>query len=206
MNYPSKLIENAVAEFKKLPGVGEKTALRLVLHMLKQDLEKVKHFGDTIAKMRSEVKSCNTCHNLSDFDTCDICSNKMRQHDIICVVENIRDVIAIENTGSFRGLYHVLGGIISPVNGIGPDELTIESLEERVKSGEVNEIIMALSPTMEGDTTIFYISKLLSKYPVKISTIARGVAFGGELEYADELTLSRSIVSRTPYENYLINK
>lgn len=204
MNYPSKLIENAVAEFKKLPGIGEKTALRLVLHLLKQDEAKVQHFGAAMVKMRSEIKSCTTCHNLSDFEICDICTNKMRQREVVCVVENIRDVIAIENTGAFRGLYHVLGGIISPVNGIGPDELTIESLEERVKGGEISEIIMALSPTMEGDTTIFYISKVLSKYPVKISTIARGISFGGELEYADELTLSRSIAGRTPYENYLI--
>lgn len=204
MNYPSQLIENAVAEFKKLPGVGEKTALRLVFHLLKQDPQKVKHFGDTFTKLRNEIKSCKSCHNLSDFEICNICSNKMRQQDTICVVENIRDVIAIENTGAFRGLYHVLGGIISPVNGIGPDELTINNLEDRVKKGEITEVIMALSPTMEGDTTIFYISKTLSTYPIKISTIARGVAFGGELEYADELTLSRSISSRTPYENYLI--
>jgi recombination protein RecR len=206
MNYPSKLIENAVAEFRKLPGIGEKTALRLVLHLLKQDEEKVHHFGAAISKMRSEIKACKSCHNLSDAEICDICANKLRQQNLICVVENIRDVIAIENTGSYKGLYHVLGGIISPVNGVGPDELTIESLENRVKEGEVTEVIMALSPTMEGDTTIFYISKLLSKYPVKISTIARGIAFGGELEYADELTLSRSIMTRTPYENYLINR
>lgn len=206
MNYPSKLIENAVAEFKKLPGIGEKTALRLVLHLLKQDKEKVKHFGDAIYQMRSEIKSCKKCHNLSDFEICEICSNKLRDQNTICVVENIRDVIAIENTGTFRGLYHVLGGIISPVNGIGPDELNVNSLFERVKNEAINEVIMALSPTMEGDTTIFYISKNLIKSPVKITTIARGVSFGGELEYTDELTLSRSIATRTAYENYLVNK
>lgn len=206
MNYPSKLIENAVAEFKKLPGIGEKTALRLVLHLLKQDKEKVKHFGDAIYQMRNEIKSCKKCHNLSDFEICEICSNKLRDQNTICVVENIRDVIAIENTGTFRGLYHVLGGIISPVNGIGPDELNMNSLFERMENEDISEIIMALSPTMEGDTTIFYISKNLSKHSVKITTIARGVSFGGELEYTDELTLSRSIATRTAYENYLVNK
>jgi recombination protein RecR len=206
MNYPSKLIENAVSEFKKLPGIGEKTALRLVLHLLKQDKEKVKHFGDAIYQMRSEIKQCKKCHNLSDYEVCEICSNKLRDQNTICVVENIRDVIAIENTGTYRGLYHVLGGIISPVNGIGPDELNLNALFERAKEEEIDEVIMALSPTMEGDTTIFYISKNLSKSKVKITTIARGVSFGGELEYTDELTLSRSIATRTAYENYLVNK
>ncbi|MCB9225883.1 MAG: recombination mediator RecR [Chitinophagales bacterium] len=204
MNYPSKLIENAVAEFKKLPGIGEKTALRLVLHLLKQDKEKVQHFSDNILKMREEIQYCKTCYNLSDTEVCDVCSNKMRERNTICVVENIRDVIAIESTGTFRGLYHVLGGIISPVNGIGPDDLTITALETRVKEEKIEEIIMAISPTMEGDTTLYYISKLLQPYNVKLTTIARGVSFGGELEYTDEITLSRSISSRMPYDNYIV--
>lgn len=204
MNYPSKLIENAVAEFKKLPGIGEKTALRLVLHLLKQDKEKVQHFSDNILKMREEIQYCKTCYNLSDTEVCDVCSNKMRERNTICVVENIRDVIAIESTGTFRGLYHVLGGIISPVNGIGPDDLTIAALETRVKEEKIEEIIMAISPTMEGDTTLYYISKLLQPYNVKLTTIARGVSFGGELEYTDEITLSRSISSRIPYDNYIV--
>lgn len=204
MNYPSKLIEAAVAEFKKLPGIGEKTALRLILHLLKQDEDKVLNFGATISKMRQEVKECSQCHNLSDDLICDICNNKARDSSVLCVVENIRDVIAIENTGTFRGLYHVLGGIISPVNGIGPDDLNIKSLEKRIFEDDVAEIIMAISPTMEGDTTIYYISKLLQKQKVKLSTIARGVSFGGELEYTDELTLARSIASRMPYENYIV--
>lgn len=204
MNYPSKLIENAVAEFKKLPGIGEKTALRLVLHLLKQDKEKVQKFSDNILKMREEIQYCKTCYNLSDTNVCDVCSNQMRERNIICVVENIRDVIAIESTGTFRGLYHVLGGIISPVNGIGPNDLNIEPLEKRVREENVEEIIMAISPTMEGDTTLYYISKLLQPYNVKLTTIARGVSFGGELEYTDEITLSRSISSRMPYDNYIV--
>jgi len=204
MNYPSKLIEAAVAEFKKLPGIGEKTALRLVLHLLKQDEDSVMHFSETISKMRKEVKECTQCHNLSDDLICNICSNKTRDKNVLCVVENIRDVIAIENTGTYRGLYHVLGGIISPVNGIGPDDLNIKNLEQRIFDNEIKEVIMAISPTMEGDTTIYYISKLLQKQEVKLSTIARGVSFGGELEYTDELTLARSIASRMPYENYIV--
>ncbi len=204
MNYPSKLIEAAVLEFKKLPGIGEKTALRLILHMLKQDEDKVQFFGDTIAKMRREIKSCKSCHNLSDDEICEICANPNRENRTVCVVENIRDVIAIENTGTYRGLYHVLGGIISPVNGVGPDDLNIKSLEDRIKREGVEEIIMAISPTMEGDTTIYYISKTLQQYKVKLTTIARGVSFGGELEYTDELTLARSIASRMPYDNYLV--
>ncbi|MGB1247646.1 MAG: recombination mediator RecR [Chitinophagales bacterium] len=204
MNYPSQLISDAVAEFKKLPGIGEKTALRLVLHLLKQEEEKVAHFGETITKMRRELKSCQVCHNYADTDTCAICANKLRDASVVCIVENIRDVIAIESTGTFRGLFHVLGGIISPVNGIGPDELNIQSLVKRVDEGEVKEIIMAISPTMEGDTTIFYISKLLKDKAVNVTTIARGISFGGELEYADELTLARSIATRVPYENYLV--
>lgn len=204
MNYPSKLIENAVAEFKKLPGIGEKTALRLVLHLLKQEVEKVSIFSDTMTKLRKEIKECSICFNLSDDAQCAICTNELREKQIICVVENIRDIIAIENTGSFRGLYHVLGGVISPINGIGPDELNIKSLIARIKTENTKEVIMAISPTIEGDTTIFYISKMLNPLGVKVSTIARGVSFGGELEYTDELTLARSISARTPYQNILI--
>ena len=204
MNYPSKLIEAAVNEFKKLPGIGEKTALRLILHLLKQEEEKVTHFSEAIQTMRREIKSCKKCHNFSDEDVCNICSNKSRENNLVCVVENIRDVIAIENTGTYRGLYHVLGGIISPVNGIGPEDLNIQSLEERIDKDRILEVIMAISPTMEGDTTIYYISKVLQKHGIKLTTIARGVSFGGELEYTYELTLARSIVSRMPYENYLV--
>lgn len=204
MNYPSKLIENAVAEFKKLPGIGEKSALRLVLHLLKQDNEKVKFFADTIWKLKQEIKECKTCFNLSDEEECAICSNKLRDEKTICVVENLRDIIAIENTGTYRGMYHILGGVISPINGIGPEELKIKELTERIKKQNAEEIIMALSPTIEGDTTIFYISKLLKDTKVKISTIARGVSFGGELEYTDELTLARSISARMPYQNILV--
>ncbi|MGB1315361.1 MAG: recombination mediator RecR [Chitinophagales bacterium] len=204
MNYPSKLIENAVAEFKKLPGIGEKTALRLVLHLLKQEEGKVSLFSETMVKLRKEIKACKKCHNLSDDDICAICTNELRERNIICVVENIRDIIAIESTGSFRGLYHVLGGVISPINGIGPEELNITALQTRIAKENITELIMAISPTIEGDTTIFYISKLLQKSNVKVSTIARGVSFGGELEYTDELTLARSISARTPYQNILI--
>lgn len=204
MNYPSKLIENAVAEFKKLPGIGEKTALRLVLHLLKQDEYKVNNFSETMVKLRKEIKECKTCFNLSDDEECGICTNKLREKQTICVVENIRDIIAIESTGSYRGMYHVLGGVISPINGIGPDELNITALVERVKQEETHEVIMAISPTIEGDTTIFYISKMLHSFHINISTIARGVSFGGELEYTDELTLARSISARMPYQNILI--
>lgn len=204
MNFPSKLISDAVAEFTKLPGIGEKTALRLVLHLLKQDKEKVSHFGNTISKMRNEIKFCTRCHNVSDAELCGICSNPHRDHSVVCLVETLRDVIAIESTNAFRGAYHVLGGVISPIDGIGPDQLQIESLVKRVKGGSVKEIIMALSPTIEGDTTIFYVSKKLKDFPVHISSIARGVSFGGELEYTDELTLARSIATRMPYENVLV--
>jgi recombination protein RecR len=205
MKYSSKLIADAVAEFTKLPGIGEKTALRLVLHLLKQDIEKVKYFGDAVIRMRNEVKACKTCNNISDDEICEICSSKHRDHSLVCLVESIRDVIAIENTNIYKGTYHVLGGIISPIDGIGPEKLNINSLIDRVKSGEVKEIIMAISPTIEGDTTIFYVSKKLKELPVKITTIARGISFGGELEYTDELTLARSIATRLPYENYLVN-
>jgi recombination protein RecR len=204
MKYSSKLIADAVAEFSKLPGIGEKTSLRLVLHLLKQDSNKVVHFSDTISKMRNEIKFCSNCHNISDHELCDVCSNNMRDHSIVCIVESIRDVIAIENTNIFRGTYHVLGGLISPIDGIGPDKLNIDSLVKRVQSGIVKEVIMALSTTIEGDTTIFYVSKKLKDFPVKITSIARGISFGGELEYTDELTLARSIATRLPYENVLV--
>ncbi len=204
MKYSSKLIAEAVGEFTKLPGIGEKTALRLVLHLLKQDEEKVNYFGEAITRMRAEVKFCKTCHNVSDHDLCEICSSHHRDQSVVCLVESIRDVIAIENTNIYKGSYHVLGGVISPIDGVGPDKLNIDSLIERVKSGQVKEIIMAISPTIEGDTTIFYVSKKLKDLNVNITTIARGISFGGELEYADEMTLARSIATRLPYENYLV--
>lgn len=197
------MIENAVNEFARLPGVGKKTALRLVLHLLKQDVAQVELFSETIARMRRQIKFCQHCHNVSDDDTCTICANPARQQGIVCVVESIRDVIAIENTQQFNGVYHVLGGIISPIDGIGPDQLNIHSLVERVQQQGIGEVIMALSPTIEGDTTIYYLSKKLKDLPVKITTIARGIAFGGELEYADEMTLARSLTNRLPLENYL---
>lgn len=204
MKYSSKLIADAVGEFTKLPGIGEKTALRLVLHLLKQDEEKVDHFGDAITRMRKEIKFCRTCNNVSDHDLCEICGSHHRDQTTVCLVETIRDVIAIENTNVYKGVYHVLGGVISPIDGVGPDKLNIASLIDRVKSGVVKEIIMAISPTIEGDTTIFYVSKQLKDLPVNITTIARGISFGGELEYTDEMTLARSIATRLPYENYLV--
>ena len=204
MKYSSKLIADAVAEFQKLPGIGEKTALRLVLHLLKQDKQKVANFGDTVIRMRSEIRFCGTCHNVSDHYTCDICSNTMRDHTQVCLVESIRDIIAIENTNTYRGTYHVLGGVISPIDGVGPDQLHIPSLIDRISKGDIKEVIMALSPTIEGDTTIFYISKKLKDFDVQITSIARGISFGGELEYTDELTLGRSIATRLPYENALV--
>ncbi len=204
MKYSSKLIADAVAEFQKLPGIGEKTALRLVLHLLKQDKQKVTHFGDVVSSMRSDIKFCSTCNNISDHEICDICSNPMRDHSLVCIVESIREVIAIENTNIYRGTYHVLGGVISPIDGVGPDQLNISALLNRVQKGDVKEVIMALSPTREGDTTIFYLSKKLKEYNIQITSIARGVSFGGELEYTDELTLGRSIATRLPYENVLV--
>lgn len=201
MKYSSKLIADAVGEFAKLPGIGEKTALRLALHLLKQDEQKVRFFSEAMQRMRSEIKFCAQCHNISDADLCDVCSNVHRDQSSICLVESIRDVIAIENTNSYRGTYHVLGGVISPIDGIGPDQLHISSLLKRVQQGGVREVIMAISPTIEGDTTIFYVSKKLKEFDVRISTIARGVSFGGELEYTDEFTLARSIVTRLPYES-----
>ena len=199
--YPSQLLEQAVQEFAKLPGIGRKTALRLVLHLLRQETDDVTHFADTIARMRREVKRCKVCHNISDSDTCPICSDPRRDSSTICVVENIQDVMAVENTQQFHGRYHVLGGVISPMDGIGPADLEIESLVARVASGEVKEVILALGSTMEGDTTNFYIFRKLAPYTnVKISIIARGISVGDELEYTDEVTLGRSILNRTPFE------
>lgn len=199
--YPSKLLENAVNEFSKLPGIGRKSALRLVLHLLRQDAEAVNYFGNSIIQLRSEIKHCRICHNISDTDTCYICGNQARNNSVICVVENIRDVMSVENTHQFNGLYHVLGGIISPMDGIGPAELEIDSLVKRVDQGEVTEIILALSTTMEGDTTNFYIYRKLKDKPVRITTLARGVSVGDELEYTDEVTLGRSLTNRVPYES-----
>ena len=205
MIFSSSLLENAVNEFAKLPGIGKKTALRLVLHLIKQDTAEVTHFSEVIATMKKEIKFCSRCHNISDKTLCNICSNTMRKQDLLCVVENIRDVIAIESTQQFNGVYHVLGGIISPLDGIGPEQLTIDALVSRISKEEIQEIIFALSPTIQGDTTIYYISKKLKSSPVKITTIARGIAFGGELEYADEMTLAKSISNRIPVENFIIS-
>lgn len=198
--YPSVLLEKAVNEFSKLPGIGRKTALRLVLHLLRQSNSDVEQFASAIAKVKQEVKYCRVCHNISDEDVCPICSDLRRDTSLICVVENIQDVMAVENTQQFRGLYHVLGGIISPMDGIGPDQLEIQSLVQRVEEGGVSEVILALSSTMEGDTTNFYISRKLAPLNVKLSVIARGISVGDELEYTDEVTLGRSIVNRTPFE------
>lgn len=203
MNLSSHLLESAVAAFTKLPGIGKKTALRLVLHLLKQEPSEVVHFSETIARMREEIKFCSTCYNLSDHDQCSICKNTLRKRDMVCVVESIRDVIAIESTEQYNGLYHVLGGIISPLDGIGPDQLTISALAERVVNEGINEVVFALSPTIQGDTTIYYIRKKLNMPALKFTTIARGIAFGGELEYADEMTLAKSIRNRLPVDSYI---
>ena len=203
MQFSSSLLENAVNEFSRLPGIGKKTALRLVLHLLRQDATDVEQFSEVIAKMRSEIKFCQRCYNVADADICSICANSMRKQEMICVVENIRDVIAIESTQQYSGTYHVLGGIISPLDGIGPDQLNIESLITRVQKEQTAEIIFALNPTIQGDTTIYYIQKKLQPYTMRITTIARGIAFGGELEYADELTLARSLQNRLPVENFV---
>ncbi len=200
IQYPSKLIEEAVEAFAALPGVGRKTALRYVLHLLKQEDSKVHKFGDTFKRLKTELKTCRICHNISDAEMCGVCNNYKRDHSVVCVVEDVRDVMAIENTQQFAGVYHVLGGIISPMDGVGPSNLTIESLVERVKSGNVKEVIMALNTTMEGDTTNFFIYRKLQDFNIPVSTIARGIAVGDELEYADEVTLGRSIVNRVPYE------
>jgi len=216
--YPSQLLERAVQEFAKLPGIGRKTALRLVLHLLRRDTEEVQQFSDAIATMRREIRFCTTCHNISDQDTCPICADQRRDRSTVCVVENIQDVMAVENTQQFHGLYHVLGGLISPMDGIGPGDLEIDSLVQRVKESaisateepdsleasptKIREVILALSSTMEGDTTNFFIFRKLASYDVKISIIARGIAVGNELEYTDEVTLGRSILNRTPFDGH----
>lgn len=196
-HYPSQLLERAVEEFSKLPGVGSKTAMRLVLHLLRQDTKSVEAFGQSIIRLRQEVKFCHVCHNISDADICEICANPRRDHSIVCVVENIQDVMAIEATQQYRGTYHVLGGVISPMDGIGPSDLQIQSLVERVSEEDISEVILALSPTLEGDTTNFYLYRKLADSGVKITVIARGVAQNDELQYTDEVTLGRSIINRT---------
>jgi recombination protein RecR len=198
--FPSRLLENAVNEFASLPGIGRKTAFRLVMNLLRRDPEEVKRFGESIIRLHEEIRYCRICNNISDTEVCNICNDQKRDKAIICVVENIQDVMAIENTRQYRGLYHVLGGIISPIDGIGPSDLKIDSLEEKITSGGVREIILALSTTMEGDTTNFYLYRRLSKYNSLITTLARGVAIGDELEYTDEITLGRAINNRNPYQ------
>ena len=203
MQFSSSLLENAVNEFAKLPGIGKKTALRLVLHLLKQDSKEVNQFSEVMSRMRSEIKFCQRCFNVADGDICSICANSARKQEMICVVESIRDVIAIESTQQYNGIYHILGGVISPLDGIGPDQLHIEALVNRVQKEKTEEIIFALNPNIQGDTTIYYIQKKLQSAPVRITTIARGIAFGGELEYADEMTLARSLQNRLPVEKYV---
>ncbi len=200
LQFPSKILENAVDEFSSLPGIGKKTALRLVLHLLRQEKETVYQFANAIKTLRDEIKYCQSCHSISDSNICSICANPRRDHSIICVVESIRDVMAVENTHQYQGIYHVLGGVISPMDGTGPDDLYIQPLEDKLKEGEVEEIIFALSTTMEGDTTNFYLYRKLSSFPVKFTTIARGIAIGDELEYADEVTLGRSLTDRLPFD------
>mgnify|MGYP000880586451 CR=1 FL=1 len=204
MNFSSKLLEHAVDEFAKLPGVGKRTALRLVLHLLNQSETEVADFTSSLTRLKAEIRFCETCNNISDAPVCEICESHKRDRSTVCVVEDTRDVMAIENTAQYQGLYHVLGGLMSPMDGIGPSDLYIDNLIERVQAGELKEVILALSATMEGDTTIFFLYKKLKDLPVQISTIARGIAFGGELEYVDEITLGRSIATRIPYENSLI--
>lgn len=199
MNFSSKLLEEAVQAFAGLPGVGRKTALRLALYLVNQEASYTDHFTEALLRMRRGIRPCEICHNLADDRICAVCADTRRDRSVVCVVESIRDVMAIEDTQQYRGLYHVLGGVISPIEGIGPEQLHIDDLIQRVSEGEVKEVIMAISPTIEGDTTIFYLSKKMRELPVRISTIARGVSFGGELEYADELTLGRSIAARRPY-------
>lgn len=203
MDFPSKLLEQAVNEFASLPGIGKKTALRLVLHLLKRDASQVDSFGNSLIRLRNEIGYCKNCHNISDAALCHVCANPLRDQSLVCVVEDIRDVMAIENTGQYRGTYHLLGGIISPMDGVGPKDLNIDTLIEKVASGKVREVIMALSTTMEGDTTNFFIYKKLKDHNIAISTIARGISIGDELQYADEVTLARSIMNRVPYENSL---
>jgi len=197
--YPSALLERAVKEFTKLPGIGRKTATRLVLHLLRKSEEEVENFSNALTTLRRDAKYCKECHSISDTDICPICANPLRDHSLICVVENIQDVMAVENTMQYRGVYHVLGGVISPMDGISPSSLNIDSLIKRVAEGEVKEVILALSSTMEGDTTNFYIYRKLQQYGIKLSVIARGISIGDELEYADEVTLGSSIVNRTPF-------
>ena len=204
MNFSSKHIEDVINEFAKLPGVGRKTAIRYVLHVLKQDDKETEAFASALVNMKKEMKHCSICHNISDKEICNICSNHNRDKTFLCVVEDIRDVMAIESTQQYRGVYHVLGGIISPLDGIGPADLNIESLVKRISEGEIKEVIMALSTTMEGDTTNFYLYKRLKEFNITVSTIARGISIGDELEYADEVTLGRSITNRIPYENVLL--
>ncbi|MEP6616321.1 MAG: recombination mediator RecR [Ginsengibacter sp.] len=206
MIFSSALLENAVNEFARLPGIGKKTALRLVLHLIKKEVAEVNNFSNAISSLREKIQFCNQCHNIADKELCNICADVSRKSEMICVVENIRDVIAIESTQQYNGLYHVLGGIISPLDGIGPDQLRIDTLVERVQKENTSEIIFALSPNIQGDTTIYYIGKKLKDHPVKITTIARGISFGGELEYADEMTLARSISNRMPVENYVMKQ
>ena len=199
--FASTLLENAVNEFSKLPGIGRKTALRLVLHILRQEPQAADNFGNAIIRLRHDIRYCRVCHNISDTDVCNICSDTTRGPSTICVVENVREVMAVEATGQFKGLYHVLGGVISPMDGIGPADLEIESLAARVAAGGIKEVILALSATMEGDTTNFYIFRKLAPYDVRITLIARGVSVGDELEYTDEITLGRSILNRTPFSD-----
>ncbi len=201
MNYSSKLIEDAVNAFGKLPGIGKKTALRLVLHMLKNEKDFTNSFTSALDIMRENIKFCKKCNNVSDYDLCSICTNSRRDHTIICIVENIRDVLAIEDTGLFNGSYHILGGLISPLEGIGPEDLSLDLLKMRLEKDNIRELIMALSSTIDGDTTIFYLNKISHPFNIKISTLSRGIAFGGEIEYADEVTLGRSILSRIPYQS-----
>ncbi len=205
MNFSSKLLENAVSEVSQLPGIGKRTALRLVLHLLKQPKERTTYLTSALENLKEHIKLCEKCHNISDMEICEICANKNRDEQLICVVEDIRDVMAIESTSQFRGLYHVLGGKISPIEGIGPQNLTIESLVKKVKQGMIKELIFALSPTMEGDTTNFYIYRQIEDVDIKVSTISRGISIGDELEYTDEVTLGRSILNRIPFENSLKN-
>jgi recombination protein RecR len=205
MDFSSKLLDQAVKEMAQLPGIGKRTALRLVLHLLKQPKEQTLYLTEALSKFREEIKLCKNCHNISDIDICEICSNRNRDPELICVVEDIRDVMAIENTAQFKGLYHVLGGKISPMEGIGPHNLTINSLVEKVSAGETKEVILALSSTMEGDTTNFYIYRQLQKFDIRLSIIARGISVGDEIEYADEVTLGRSILHRVPFEQNLKN-
>lgn len=199
-HYSSKLVEEVVNELSKLPGIGKRTAMRLALHLLKQEVSFSERLGSSIVNMRNNIQFCNQCHNISDQEVCEICSNPRRDGKLLCIVEDIRDVMAIENTGQFQGLYHVLGGLISPMDGVSPSDLTLDKLITRIKNEEVEEVILALAATVEGDTTSFYIYKQLNDFPLKVSTIARGVAIGDEIEFADEITLGRSIIGRLPYE------